>query len=103
MIDFTLGICCLSRDFPADDPADWVASDACAVVFQLCLARPNPMQICACAWINRWTKNSGKSGPGRRATGPPGRRAIAGREPVFSKTPFVDLRDNSDSTRTQAI
>ena len=32
MIDFTLGICCLSRDFPAD----WVASDACAVVFQLC-------------------------------------------------------------------
>ena len=32
MIDFTLGICCLSRDFPAD----WVTSDACAVVFQLC-------------------------------------------------------------------
>ena len=32
MIDFTLGICCLSRDFPAD----WVASEACAVVFQLC-------------------------------------------------------------------
>ena len=36
MIDFTLGICCLSRDFPTDNPADWVASDACAVVFQLC-------------------------------------------------------------------
>ena len=42
MIDFTLGICCLSRDFPAYDPAvpaDWVASDACAVVFQLCRFR----------------------------------------------------------------
>ena len=53
-------------------------------------ARPNPMQTCACAWINRWAKNGGKSGPGRwaagpswavgrgpvglRATGPPGRR-----------------------------
>ena len=44
MIDFTLGICCLSRDFPADTrrpptahrPTDWVESDACAVVFQLC-------------------------------------------------------------------
>ena len=39
MIDFTLGICCLSRDFPADTrrlTTDWVESDACAVVFQLC-------------------------------------------------------------------
>ena len=33
-------------------------------------ARPNPMQTCACAWINRWTKKGGKSGPGRRAAGP---------------------------------
>ena len=33
-------------------------------------ARPNPMQICACAWIYRWTKkNCGKSGLGRRAAG----------------------------------
>ena len=43
-------------------------------------ARPNPMQICACAWIYRWTKNGGKSGldrtglPGRWASGPRGRR-----------------------------
>ena len=36
-------------------------------------ARPNPMQICACAWIYRWTKNGGKSGLDR--TGLPGRRA----------------------------
>ena len=45
----------------------------------------NPMQICACAWIYRWTKNYGKSrlghwavasrGPvGLRAAGPLGRR-----------------------------
>ena len=34
-------------------------------------ASPNPMQTCACAWINSWTKNSGKSGPGRQAAGPP--------------------------------
>ena len=33
-------------------------------------ARPNPMQLCACAWIYRWTKkNCGKSGLGRRAAG----------------------------------
>ena len=41
-------------------------------------ARPNPMQICACAWINRWTEKPWKmrSGlPGLRASGPPGRRA----------------------------
>ena len=36
-------------------------------------ARPNPMQICACAWSYRWTKNCGKSGLGHRADGPPGR------------------------------
>ena len=44
-------------------------------------ARPNPMQTCACAWIYRWTKKCGKI-----RTGPPGRRAIAGRGPAFSKT-----------------
>ena len=38
----------------------------------------NPMQICACAWIYRWTKNYGKSGLGYRASGPPG---VAGRGP----------------------
>ena len=55
-------------------------------------ARLNPMQICACAWIYRWTEKpwkmrSGLPGlrasgpPGRRAAGPPGRRAVAGRGP----------------------
>ena len=44
-------------------------------------ARPNPMQICACAWIYRWTKNCGKSGLGHRAAGPPGRGTVAGRGP----------------------
>ena len=41
-------------------------------------ARPNTMQICACAWIYRWTEKPWKmrSGlPGLRAAGPPGRRA----------------------------
>ena len=37
-------------------------------------ACPNPMQICACAWIYRWTKNLGTGPPGLRAAGPPGRR-----------------------------
>ena len=40
-------------------------------------ARPNPMQICACAWIYRWTKRLWKirtGPPGRRAAGPRGRR-----------------------------
>ena len=47
-------------------------------------ARPNPMQICACAWIYRWTKkNCGKSGLGHRAAGPS--RAV-GCGPAFSKT-----------------
>ena len=32
-------------------------------------ARPNQMQICACAWIYRWTKKFWKI-----RTGPPGRR-----------------------------
>ena len=40
-------------------------------------ARPNPMQICACTWIYRWTEKPWKmrSGlPGLRTAGPPGRR-----------------------------
>ena len=51
-------------------------------------ARSNPMQICACAWIYRWTKKLWKirTGlPGRRATGP--WRAV-GRGTAFSKTLF---------------
>ena len=32
-------------------------------------SRPNLVQICACAWINRWTKKLWKI-----RTGPPGRR-----------------------------
>ena len=42
-------------------------------------ARPNPMQICACAWIYRWTKKLWKIRTGQDwVTGPPGLRA-AGR------------------------
>ena len=61
---------------------------------------PNPMQICASAWIYRWTKKLWKirTGPpgrpasgalGLRAAGPLGRRGpwAAGRGPAFSKTP----------------
>ena len=39
------------------------------------VTHPNPMLICACAWIYRWTKNCGKSG--------------LGRGPAFSKTPLL--------------
>ena len=42
------------------------------------VALPNPMQICACAWSSRWTKNCGKSGLGRRV--------VVGRGPAGSKT-----------------
>ena len=48
-------------------------------------ARPNPMQICACAWIYRWTKKLWKIRTGQDwATGPPGRRGLraAGRGPL---------------------
>ena len=50
----------------------------------------NPMQICACAWIYRWTKNYGKSGLGHWAVAgcrPLGRRGpwAMGRGPVFNK------------------
>ena len=66
-------------------------------------ARPNPMQICACAWIYRWTKELWKirtgppglraAGPSR-AAGPLGRRAAGlsrtvGHGPAFSKTEKV--------------
>ena len=47
-------------------------------------ARPNPMQICACAWIYRWTKRLWKirtGPPGRWVAGPLGRWAVAGRGP----------------------
>ena len=44
-------------------------------------ARPNKMQICACAWIFRWTKKLRKI-----RTGLPGRWAVAGRGPATSKT-----------------
>ena len=60
-------------------------------------ARPNPMQICACARIYRWTKKlwkirtgprglraavqPGRRSSGPRAAGPSGRRAVAGRAP----------------------
>ena len=37
-------------------------------------ARPNSMQICACAWSYRWTKKLWKI-----RTGPPGRWASSGR------------------------
>ena len=82
-------------------------------------ASPNPMQICACAWIYRWTKNCGKCGSGLRAArpsravgrgpraaGPSGRQAAEpsravgrgplGRGPAFSKThrwkPFLRFK-----------
>ena len=52
-------------------------------------AHPNPMQICACAWIYRWTKKLWKirtGPPGCRASGTRGRRGPwaagpLGREP----------------------
>ena len=58
-------------------------------------ARPNPMQICACAWIYRWTKRLWKirtGPPGLWAARPPGLRTAGpsravGRGPAFSKTP----------------
>ena len=56
-------------------------------------ARPNPMQICACAWVYRWTKKLWKirtGPPGLRAARQPGRWGpglrTAGRGPAFSKT-----------------
>ena len=84
-------------------------------------ARPNPMPICACAWILRldkktvenqdWAAGSSRAecrrtvpghGPrtaGRRAAGPP--RAVGrgplGREPAFSKTLKEEIRKISRS------
>ena len=52
-------------------------------------SRPNPMQVCAWAWIYRWAKNCGKSGTRPRAAGP-GLRAggpwATGRGSAFCKT-----------------
>ena len=42
-------------------------------------ARPNPMQICGCAWIYRWAKRLWKI-----RTGPPGLRAVVGRGPRYA-------------------
>ena len=60
-------------------------------------ARPNPMQICGCAWIYRWTKKLWKI-----RTGPPGRGPWAfrpvtgcgplGHGPAFSNTLFWALK-----------
>ena len=47
-------------------------------------ARPNRMQICACAWIYSWTKQLWKF-----RTGPPGRRAVAGRRTVPDRGPLI--------------
>ena len=76
-------------------------------------ARPNPMQICACARIYRWTKRlwkirtgpPGRCAAGPRADGPSGRwaagplRAVGrgplGRGPAFSKTPLKPRLDSS--------
>ena len=52
-----------------------------AVVHFAC---PNPMQTCACAWINRWTKNYGKSGLGHRAAGPPGHSGPRAAGPLWA-------------------
>jgi len=43
-------------------------------------ARPSPKQICACAWIYRWTKKTVENQDW--ATGPPGLRAVVGRGPL---------------------
>ena len=55
-------------------------------------ARPNPMQICACAWIYRWTEKPWKMRrglPGLRTAGPPGRRAVAGRRGPWAAGPWA--------------
>ena len=90
-------------------PCMLLSEKRCHSLFILCLfvclfvhfARPNLMQICACAWIYRWTKKYGKSGlghrvaglPGHQAFGPPGRWAMdcrpLGHGPAFSKTQKV--------------
>ena len=88
-------------------------------------ARPNPMQICACAWIYRWTKRlwkirtgpPGRCAAGPRADGPSGRwaagpsRAVGrgplGRGPAFSKTqeekPKPEVDDKISDENSPAI
>ena len=54
--------------------------------------RPNPMQICACAWIYRWEKKLGKISTGPlRASGPraAGLLQAVGCGRAFSKTPSI--------------
>ena len=91
-------------------PCMLLSEKRCHSLFILCLfvcllvhfARPNPMQICACAWIYRWTKKLWKimirTGPlGRRvagpsghwAFGPPGHWVVAGHGSAFCKTQKV--------------
>ena len=45
------------------------------------IARPNPMQICACAWMYRWTKKLWKIRTGPPGLRPPGHGAVAGSGP----------------------
>ena len=58
-------------------------------------ARPNPMQICACAWIYRWTEKLWKMRrglPGLRTAGPLGRRGplrAVGRGPLGCGGPWA--------------
>ena len=52
-------------------------------------ARSNPMQICACAWIYRWTKKLWKirtGPPGFRVAGPSG---AVGRGPPGRRGPWA--------------
>ena len=78
-------------------PCMLLSEKRCHSLFILCLfvcllvhfARPNPMQICGCAWIYRWTKKLWKIRtwpPGRLATGLPGLRA-AGPSRAVSRGP----------------
>ena len=71
----------------------------------------NPMQICACAWIYRWTKNYGKSELGHGASGPPGRsgpvglRAAGplGRRGPLGKTRITIVQNSTSRTELSAI
>ena len=60
------------------------------------------MQTCACPWINRWTKNGGKSGLGRRATWP---SQAVGHGPLGLQVvwPLVHRRPNPIKTTPQVF
>ena len=62
----------------------------------------NPIQICACAWIYRWTKNYGKSRLGHWAVAGRGPRALD-RGPVFSKTRITIVQNSTSRTELSAI